>query len=1590
MPSHSPGFIVIVVLTLALAVGASTATDMAPAAVLAPENNKADNTERQPVVDLRAAVEANKLALELTAAVFDACLRRFEAESRFTPTVAPRDKNDPLSGPNDLAGSPLLQEYSQGAIWLSVVMSANKSDLSPRLQEAQRELLEGLRQRPTLDPKEVKKEIRKPIRSKDVEKADNTKEIQRVLQVEGDFQQVVSQLRAAFPKYAELYLHQSPRLLNQPGEPTVFELSDPAVSADPLVKNERMQASLMVKVYRYDEHNFKIVSFWLYRNIEDPEMFVPRLLHSEKDKDLIYNNLGRWDWNHMPPRTFSSIGYVSPAVTVLELKFVNGEPVMTGRSAPAGRHRAQQVNLAELDLNKLEPAGSGVLDASAPSSPVPVPDIPKLPTLALKDPLLGRDYMPRIREPYEFQSNAEYEAYKASREGSVAQLGAAAKSDVTSKTELSISASVSTGGPSVLRSPAPASIPSSPMNTERLNAVFLNPRQEGGLNELSIRARDSLKQFSDLQLLSTHALATQLFGKSNAGFRNHDPAAELLQQRLPKVRELNVYFFASENTTASWRGPDDSSGKGGIVVILPARYYSDSQEFYRNVVSVLINQPLTAQDVATLSNYLGGTASQQLATVKQFPIETDYLDHGWDENGDMRKWADEAVDFLKHLQEAIGYLKPRLEAMDPAKRAILQAEIPIVEGWLNSLGDATVSVNFGLYKGKDAAPPPKVDSVTRTIWISSRAEDYIKSENREYRWPLLAQLIEGFNGLKGGTFDPGITGAVYDVLASFGKDKDNKLMIAWRLSTDLPAKPPDWPALPDVARAPITTSPVVQPASVVTTARAAASPRAPKVEVLLDALRTMNDYLNRYFSTERLIRTSQQADVVKQWFDRDAVVHPDSNKRLTYSPYFTDANPLKSAPPLDGALAASVFMTLPGNTLTDAQRRIGERLTAGIRDFSQESDRVALLKAPKPRPLAPNETPDLPKVIEAVNYYNAVMQWGILDPDAQLQNLAWALNRQAPRPITATLFVSLDTGKVVTQVDENNRKLRQIPATAVLALYEKGVITLVERSVALNFKGDGFPDTLPESAAVGILSPHFRVVSCTGGNLAIILHRQAGSASTVPDDTIIGWELPQQAELELIKAVGDAADDNGVIPLSARVAAEVIAEQKKANDIARNLATKSPVAVAQSAPKEPALTERQPPVVQPTRALGIQPADADFRNQVSNLIMSQMKGVDDDSLRAQILQTMSDRLIVVHDSDPNFHSKISSLDLREPNPKHFDLTVNKTEYFDGLFTLADRDPKARDVIWSTFEANLTTVEYASKNHDFGPLYATLQSDMSTLTARYTIANESLVSQEIFDDPRFKALLPYYTTFWSNWQFAGESARFQYLHDRVTSKGLRQLANEAGRSSDTKHLKPGLLRLADEVDLFYGESVPTASALPAVESTAGLTGNSLDTTYQTEKDMRHPAGQVYDPPVKLQDMKDYGMTQVISLLQKVEQPNRQRSQYQDHYRRAFIIYQLFEAWNRMDSVKQKKLLAGDWSGSDLRFVLPVLAEIHAKKLGPQLDGSAIVKLSGDLPWIVDPKFDLTNGAFGKLPDSLKTGFATAGMPGGRPSPDTENQ
>ena len=96
-----------------------------------------------------------------------------------------------------------------------------------------------------------------------------------------------------------------------------------------------------------------------------------------------------------------------------------------------------------------------------------------------------------------------------------------------------------------------------------------------------------------------------------------------------------------------------------------------------------------------------------------------------------------------------------------------------------------------------------------------------------------------------------------------------------------------------------------------------------------------------------------------------------------------------------------------------------------------------------------------------------------------------------------------------------------------------------------------------------------------------------------------------------------------------------------------------------------------------------------------------------------------------------------------------------------------------------------------------------------------------------------------------------------------------------------------------------------------------------------------------------------MTQVISILQKVQQPGRHRSQYQDNNRRAYMVYEVLDAWNHTDHGTKEKLIAGEWARSDLRFVLPVLAEIHTKKLSPEPTGADIVKLSGEVPWIGIP-------------------------------------
>ncbi len=260
-----------------------------------------------------------------------------------------------------------------------------------------------------------------------------------------------------------------------------------------------------------------------------------------------------------------------------------------------------------------------------------------------------------------------------------------------------------------------------------------------------------------------------------------------------------------------------------------------------------------------------------------------------------------------------------------------------------------------------------------------------------------------------------------------------------------------------------------------------------------------------------------------------------------------------------------------------------------------------------------------------------------------------------------------------------------------------------------------------------------------------------------------------------------------------------------------------------------------------------------------------MKGVDDSSVKGIVLQTMVDRLIVVRDPNPNFHTKVSGINLREPSPDQFDFTANKTAYFDALFALGERDKVAYDVIWSTFEENATTVEYAAGNHDFGPFYKTLQGNLGAVEKRHT--NGAVVSADIFDDPQFKALVPYYTTFWSNWQFAGEMARFQYLHDQVTSKRLRQLADEAGKSPQTKTVQGDLLGLAGQVDLFYGDIVQAADPLRAEDSNAPQSPTSLNTARLAQLSSGNFA-HVYAPPTQPWDMKDYNMNQVIAVVQKL--------------------------------------------------------------------------------------------------------------------------
>jgi hypothetical protein len=460
------------------------------------------------------------------------------------------------------------------------------------------------------------------------------------------------------------------------------------------------------------------------------------------------------------------------------------------------------------------------------------------------------------------------------------------------------------------------------------------------------------------------------------------------------------------------------------------------------------------------------------------------------------------------------------------------------------------------------------------------------------------------------------------------------------------------------------------------------------------------------------------------------------------------------------------------------------------------------------------------------------------------------------------------------------------------------------------------------------------------------------------------------AQTETAKISGGVGPAGNTLSPSTGPTPAVVAEQTKMAESPQTAPAAPPSAVAKADPQTPQLQERNPQTTQPTTSPRTRWADPEFGEQIVALIASHMKGLDDSSVRAKVLQTMVNTLIIVRDPNPTFHSRVSAIDLKNPNPEHFEFTVNKTEYFDALVLLGRRDKMAQEVIWSTFAENAATVEYAAGNPDFGPFYKTLQSDLSTAVKRHT--NVAEVSPEIFDDPQFKALLPYYTTFWSNWQFAGEQARFQYLHDRVSSKRLRQLADEAGNDSETRAVRGDLLGLADEVDLFYGDAKGIPDAVPAVETNrAGLRANSMDSIALAREPDRESEPKVNRPanmgPAIATATK---MKQFTSVLERVEDPSKERLQSQDAYRRAFIIRLMVDAWGRTSPEQQKKLLAGQWSGADLRFVLAILSEIQAKRLTQELDSNAIVRLSKDMPWIVDSKFELTNGALERLPATLK--------------------
>ena len=63
-----------------------------------------------------------------------------------------------------------------------------------------------------------------------------------------------------------------------------------------------------------------------------------------------------------------------------------------------------------------------------------MPEIPTLPALAIKRPAAGMDYMPRIRESYEFRrTNGEYEAYLAGIRRSVSYVRTCRDSSIVTR-----------------------------------------------------------------------------------------------------------------------------------------------------------------------------------------------------------------------------------------------------------------------------------------------------------------------------------------------------------------------------------------------------------------------------------------------------------------------------------------------------------------------------------------------------------------------------------------------------------------------------------------------------------------------------------------------------------------------------------------------------------------------------------------------------------------------------------------------------------------------------------------------------------------------------------------------------------------------------------------------------------------------------------------------------------------------------------------------------------------------------------------------------------------------------------------------------